>query len=274
VTLPLMVNRRIWAWLSVRMARQEKLRAVVLSRRSVGEADRLVTMLTREQGLLRVLAKGVRKIPSRRGGHMEPLTQVLALISGSPGRYWLRAIETEEYFYKLHDDRRALGRARRLAHIVVNLFEEETAYPRLFDALRQACEVLPELTYPKQSLLEVATIMLALREGGIMPLLNRCQRCGARRSDEAVVLDASQGGWLCLTCLPAGQAGLPAGQAKYLPLARAQTSLNPRVFAVLRYLAAYPEKALKLSVDEEEARQLITAARLYISTLTMRVPAV
>ena len=265
--LSLMVNRHIWAWLSVRMARQEKLRAVVLSRRSVGEADRLVTMLTREQGLLRVLAKGVRKIPSRRGGHMEPLTQVLALISGSPGRYWLRAIETEEYFYKLHDDRRALGRARRLAHIVVDLFEEETACPRLFDALRQACEVLPELTYPKQSLLEVATIMLALREGGIMPLLGRCQRCGARRSEEAVVLDASQGGWLCLTCLPAGQAGC-------LTLARAKASLNPRVFAVLRYLAAYPEKALKLSVDEEEARQLITAARLYISTLTMRVPAV
>jgi len=238
------------------MARREKLRALVLSRRNVGEADRLVTMLTRERGLLRVLAKGVRKIPSRRGGHMESLTQVMVLVSGGSGRYFLQAVETENYFKSLHDDHEALARMQRLSKALIHIFEEEVAYTSLYDALLQACRVLPEVSYAKRSLMETAIALLALREGGIIPLLGKCRRCGRRRPEETVVLNAEQGGWTCLTCTSS--------------MAKARASLAPRMLAVLRYLAIHPDKALRLSVSEEEARQLTDAVWSYVSTLVMR----
>lgn len=245
------------------MIRREKLQALVMSRRSVGEADRLVTLFTRELGLVRVLAKGVRRIPSRRGGHMESLTQVLVLISGSSGRYFLRAVETENYFRVLHKDREALAIMQSLAHLVVNLFEEEVPYPRLYDAVHQACEVLPQVSYVKRSLVEVAIVLMALREGGVLPLLDKCLRCGQGRPREAVVLDAQRGGWVCLTHLPTRQAGLPT-------LKQARASLTPRVLAALRYLSVSPSKALNLSIDEEEAHQLLEATQVYVSAMTMR----
>lgn len=44
---------------------------VILKRKSTGEADRILTVFTRQLGKIRVLAKGIRKIRSRRAGHVE-----------------------------------------------------------------------------------------------------------------------------------------------------------------------------------------------------------
>lgn len=48
-----------------------KVRAVVLKRRNAGEADRIITIFTKEYGKMRVIAKGIRKITSRRAAHLE-----------------------------------------------------------------------------------------------------------------------------------------------------------------------------------------------------------
>src|SRR5512135_3495534 len=50
--------------------------AVVLRHSDWGEADRLLTLFTREQGKLRAVAKGARKARSRKAGHLEPFTHV------------------------------------------------------------------------------------------------------------------------------------------------------------------------------------------------------
>ena len=46
--------------------------AIVLRTQKLGEADRIVTLLTRERGLVRAVAKGVRKTKSRFGARLEP----------------------------------------------------------------------------------------------------------------------------------------------------------------------------------------------------------
>lgn len=48
-----------------------KTHGIVLKRQDFGEADRLITFFTKEYGKIKVLAKGVRKITSRRAGHLE-----------------------------------------------------------------------------------------------------------------------------------------------------------------------------------------------------------
>jgi len=56
--------------------RYYKATGFVLGRRNLGEADRIVTVYTREHGLLRVVAKGVRRSQAKLAGHLEPFTQV------------------------------------------------------------------------------------------------------------------------------------------------------------------------------------------------------
>ena len=54
---------------------------VVLRTVKLGEADRIVTLLTRDHGKIRAVAKGVRRTKSRFGGRLEPFMRVSLLIA-------------------------------------------------------------------------------------------------------------------------------------------------------------------------------------------------
>ena len=56
--------------------RSFRVEAVVLRHVDYGEADRMLTLYTRQLGKTRALAKGARKIASRKAGHIEPFTYV------------------------------------------------------------------------------------------------------------------------------------------------------------------------------------------------------
>lgn len=248
----------------VTVAHSRKVSALVLSRRSVGEADRLVTFFTAEMGLLRVLAKGVRRIPSRRGGHLEPLTLLAAVVSGGQGRYFLIAAETRDYFQALHRHEGALASARVLAWAAAHVLEYEAAYPAVFRALQQAWQLAARVTIGQSALLEAAGLLVILRVAGLMPRLAACQRCGERQPVEAVVLDAARGGWRCLSCLPAG-GGIAGWRG-------ATASLTARGLQYVRLAAAVSTpaggtRAVQLPVTSAEGQQVQTALRGYIQQL-------
>src|SRR3990167_584267 len=96
------------------MSHAKKVEALVLFRKNIGEADRLVMFFTKEYGLIRAIAKGVRKIPSSRGGHLEPLTKVSVLLNESKVGVYVGAVETIEYFQALHVDIDATARVKRV----------------------------------------------------------------------------------------------------------------------------------------------------------------
>lgn len=267
------------------VARSRKVSALVLSRRSVGEADRAVTFFTRELGLLRVLAKGVRRIPSRRGGHLEPLTEVAAVVSGRPGRWWLTAAETRDYFGALQREAEALASARVQAAAVMRLLEYEVAYPAVWAALRYSWQQSPTLAAGRCALLEAAVVLFVLRSAGMQPQLAACQRCGQREPREAVVLEAERGGWLCLSCrlAPVVEAGgFTTGQARQtggpagggMPSWRSTAvSLTPQELVYLRLAAVSWGRASRLTLSAAEGQQLVAALRGYLGAV-VGLPAV
>ncbi len=233
------------------MNRRQKVSALILSRRNIGEADRIVTLFTREHGLWRAMAKGVRRIPSRRGGHLEPFTRVLAVISGKEMARYVEAVETVEHYPDLQQDELAFDHARTLGMIVTNLFGEEQRVPELFDALDHAWEMLPTLPATKKILMEIAVALHALRFAGVMPELQNCTRCGQEKPTEAVVFEAQEGGWHCLVC--------------HQGFEGAANSLIPRLLPVVRFLAAKPQQALRVHLEDTESLQLLSAMRTYMS---------
>lgn len=63
------------------MRRSYTVEAIVLKRKDSGEADRLVTLFTRQRGKFHALAKGVRRIHSRRAAHIEQFSRVHLVIT-------------------------------------------------------------------------------------------------------------------------------------------------------------------------------------------------
>ena len=143
--------------------------ALVFSRKNVQEADRLVTFFTREEGLIRVIAKGVRKIPSSRGGHLEPCTLISAVIHESKTGIYAGKVETEEYFHELREDIDAFGRACEQVKLFHRLFDVHQPVPELFDALISAWRTYPLLSPEKRVAMDAAIALLIVQHAGVLP---------------------------------------------------------------------------------------------------------
>ncbi len=81
-----------------------KVEAVVLRHSDYGEADRLLTLFTREQGKLRAIAKGVRKMQSRKAGHLEPFAQVTLMLAQGHDLWIVTQAEAIESLQPLRED--------------------------------------------------------------------------------------------------------------------------------------------------------------------------
>lgn len=221
------------------MPHVRKLHALVFSRKNIGEADRLVTFFTKEHGLIRAIAKGVRKIPSSRGGHLEPLTSVNVLLNNHRAGNYVSAVDTQQYFRELHEDSDALFRMRRVMYAFMKLFDEGQEVPDMFDSLFASWGNITTLPLAKRMMMEASLYMKSMQHAGVLPDFGACAQCNISKTTDAVVLDARHGAWRCISCYPT--------------LHGAQDSLSPRQFSVLRYVAAYPDNARRIAIEEKDA---------------------
>src|SRR5918999_4872407 len=91
---------------------------IVLKTIKLGEADRIVTFFTRQNGKVRAVAKGVRKTKSRFGGRLEPYTRVELLIYRGRSLDTITQADIIDPFRGLRHDYDRLWSAAALAEIV------------------------------------------------------------------------------------------------------------------------------------------------------------
>lgn len=235
------------------MRLRDKWNVIILGRRDINESDRLLTVFSREKGLAKLIAKGVRKIPSRRGGHVEPFMQVRCIVTGHPERMYLQAAEAFNDHLLLRQDSEAVQHAQFLAGTVCSFYQEGDPDEEMYTALQEAWMAFPEVSFEKRVVLETALSLYVLRANGVQPVLRSCQVCGESSPSDAVILDATAGGWHCLSCR--------------MSLEGARVSITPRLLKAVRWLSANPDRALALRLPEEEARQLQLAVRGYVSAM-------
>ena len=84
--------------------RSFRVEAVVLRHSDYGEADRLLTLYTRQLGKTRVIAKGARKIASRKAGHIEPFTHARMQLSKGRDMLILTQADTVDAYLPLRED--------------------------------------------------------------------------------------------------------------------------------------------------------------------------
>lgn len=115
---------------------------IILKRRNFGEADRILTVFTIGRGKISILAKGVRRITSRRAGNVELLNRVLMYLHQGKGMPILTEAESLETFPKLKEDLTLSTYAFYVIELVDKLTAEEQGNRMLYDFL---VEVLKRL---------------------------------------------------------------------------------------------------------------------------------
>ncbi len=115
-----------------------QVRAIVLKRTDVGEADRLITVLTADRGKLRVVAKGARKPAARKTGHVELFNHVALMVHAARGIDIVSQAETVEPFLALRGDLDRLGYAYYFAELVDRFVEEGIEQREIYELMLDA----------------------------------------------------------------------------------------------------------------------------------------
>lgn len=81
-----------------------KVEGIILKRRNLGEADRILTVFTHQRGKITVLAKGVRRITSRRSGNVELLNRAVMYLHSAKNFLILTEASSLDTYQKLKED--------------------------------------------------------------------------------------------------------------------------------------------------------------------------
>jgi len=171
-----------------------KAEAVVLRHRPLGEADRVLTLFTREYGKLPAVARGVRKPTSKRSGALEPFSHVRLLLARGRGAFDVLAqVEVVEGTGPLRADLRRFGQAALVAELAESATPEREPQPELFQLLVEALRLLRQ---PEET---PAALWFALRlisMVGFQPALERCA-VGGEDAGSAPAWSHPLGGVVC-----------------------------------------------------------------------------
>jgi DNA repair protein RecO (recombination protein O) len=188
--------------------------AVVLRTQKLGEADRIVALLTRRHGRVRAVAKGVRRTSSRFGSRLEPFMHVDVQLAEGRSLDVVTQAETLTPYgewvctdYGLYTAGTAmLETAERLA------VEEHEPALQQYLLLVGALRVLARRERDPGLVLD-SFLLRSLAVAGYAPTFSDCARCGAPGPHRS--FSASAGGSLCAACRVPGTAS-PAAETVLL----------------------------------------------------------
>lgn len=119
-----------------------RVEGIVIKRKNLGEADRVITLFTKNFGKIKILAKGVRRITSRRGPNVELFNQVELSIHQGRTFDILTEAQVLNTFLKLRKNLDLVGLAFHVCEVVDGLCPERQSHPKVYEMM---LEVLTEL---------------------------------------------------------------------------------------------------------------------------------
>jgi DNA repair protein RecO (recombination protein O) len=228
--------------------------AIVLRTHKLGEADRIITLLTRQHGRVRAVAKGVRRTTSRFGSRLEPFTHVDLQLAEGRNLDTITQAETLTPFSKglgLDYDRYTAGTvmletADRL------VAEERQPSTQQFLLLVGGLRAMVNGEHGRTQVLD-SYLLRSLAVAGYAPSFEHCARCGLEGPHRW--FNPSMGGVLCTTCRVPGSASPAPETVRLLGALLAgdwavvdaveQRSLKEASTLVAAYLAWHLERGLK-----------------------------
>ena len=172
--------------------------AIVLARMDFGEADRILTLYSRQHGKLRVIAKGARRPVSRLGPHLEYFSRTKLMLARGRELDVVTGAETEDAHLAIRDDLDAFGHASHMVEVLARLTEDRQENATVYDLLARSLRLLADGVDPFHVTRHYEMGLLALL--GFRPELYHCIECRTRLTQAPHRFALGLGGFLCDAC--------------------------------------------------------------------------
>jgi DNA repair protein RecO (recombination protein O) len=177
------------------MAGLYKDEGVVLKTMKLGEADRIITLFTRDNGKVRAVAKGIRKTKSRFGGRLEPYTRVSLLVYRGRNLDTITSVDIVTSGKEVRAGYERLVAASALADLVDKVTPDHERAASVYGLLVAGLEALG--THGATTVVPAFAVKL-LSISGYHPQLSVCAGCG--EGDSLGAFSPALGGAVCERC--------------------------------------------------------------------------
>ncbi len=225
------------------------LTAFVLRHHLLGEADKIVVLFSRERGLRRAVAKGVRRPKSTLAGRLEPFIENRVELLKGRSLDKVVQLDTLQRFPAVLTNLDGLASALSASELLLGLLQPDDPHPDVYDIFVELLQLLaPEGPHEILSLIFELQVLAAL---GYRPSLAACSRCDAALTNPSpgTTWDAPGGGCVCRSCSLQAPTGL--------------RPLSPGAWQLLRRLQHTPLRAAPGVTGDpgvlKQARSLLTA---------------
>lgn len=230
----------------------EKTEGIVLREIQYKDADKLLTVLTRDLGKITVRIRGIQSGRSRSKASGQLLAFSEFTLLEKQGRYCATETAVKEMFPELRTDLERLSLASYFAQVTETVCQENDPAAELLSLLLNSLFALSRLNRPQLSIKAAFELRLACLIG-FLPDLRGCAVCGKTEPDR---FNVSQGVLQCASCRAEGLDGI-------------RLPLSSGVLAAMRYIAACDAKRLfSFSLSPEGLQEL---SQLTESYLTLRL---
>ena len=223
-----------------RVPRVTKTAAIVLKHRRLGDADRIVTLLTPHRGKIDVVAKGLLRSRSKMAGHLEPLTLSEVVLAHGRSMDIVTQAQSVEPFVSLHNDLEQLSTAMYLLELADRFTVEHADALDVYELLEAS---LRRLARGDGVALVTRRFELGvLAATGFRPELEHCLETGEPVAAEEAFWTHRGGGVV-------SRAGVVTHPEAF--------ALDARVLRVLRAFQSLPyEEAGRIRIDPDLAGRL------------------
>lgn len=176
---------------------------VVLRAYDHGKNSKLLTLLTRQQGKLTVVARGAKSLKSALFGSSNPFTYAEFILFKNNETYFVDSADTQEIFFELRNDIVNLSAAQYFLEVCYHLARENQPEEELLRVLLNSLYALSKLQTEApfaKAVFETKVVEIS----GFMPDIAACALCEAQ---EAGYVDLTQGKITCINCAQKPPAG-------------------------------------------------------------------
>ncbi|MGE5590950.1 MAG: DNA repair protein RecO [Bacillota bacterium] len=223
--------------------------ALVLRVRDFGEADKILTLLCREEGKVQAVAKGARRPRNRLAGVSQPFTHCRLLLFRGRSLDTVSQAELIDSFGGLQADLVPMAYASYMAELADELIRDTDPHPGAFLLLLASQHLLAAGASPEPVVHSFELRLLG--ELGYRPSLEACVHCGGPLSGLRVRFSPNAGGALCTNCLGEDESGTVISRGT--------------VEAMRHLLTADLTRVHLLHTEPDMAREMTEALRFYIA---------
>ena len=172
---------------------------LILKEQNIGEKDKLVTVLTRHNGLVRAFVRGAKSVNNRKNSSTGMFCFSKLCLYKTKESYIIDEAEPIELFFELRNDLEKLSLAQYFSELIMTLVQEDEPAEEYLRLILNSLHFLAKGKMPTEQVKAITELRL-MCIAGYMPNLVACDRCGEYETN-TMYFDVEDGLLYCENCM-------------------------------------------------------------------------